>query len=426
MGKMKNVLSRRILWFKRQRMTTAAAIAAIAASAACADDVLQPTSEVDASASNSDPPSLLAADGSTLDFSSVGWELRANGSTRRYHPESIPDSRVSDIYVWERPVGTGLVRIESGTNLVGFTFNAVGKSWTLAARRDFYVADVTVADMSAFASYAPPVCEPPIPYDVSATVTRPRSRTEVSWEAADGCHTGYNIHVSNTADFSDQKTEYQRNLPSQKSVSINHSLNGGWSAEATTLYYRVLSTARGSSNPPRSEWSEVLAVIHPTVRNEPPEATGPGFYRSVEPVLEGDILAYNLAKPDGLDRQRIYYSVMRREGIRDQVTSASSSYYIDPETTATDIVEFGADRIKQLQLYIVDDTKVEAVRDTIFVEFRDTWNPGSATWRWRDTVVIHEGVCDRTRRIAEQVLFWSGVRNPLSFFEGDLESLLSG
>ena len=272
MGKLQDVLSRRILWFKKQRLfTAAAAAAAIAVVMSCNDTVMEPRSDGFTSNAVAGDVTSQVADSETVDFNSVAWEYRVNGNTHRYYPTSSPDSRITDVHVWIRnpgdESGTGKLAVDSGDDLADATFLAVGKSWTLSAhpsRNNRYNADVTAADLPVFGTYSPVCDDLPVPRGLSATLTDPRVSTELAWEAAEGCHTGYNIQLSNTLAFSDQKTEYQRNQPSQKSVVINHSLNGGWSAEASTLYYRVLSTQRGSSNPPRSAWSEVLAVDFPS------------------------------------------------------------------------------------------------------------------------------------------------------------------
>ena len=124
----------------------------------------------------------------------------------------------------------------------------------------------------------------------------------------------------------------------------------------------------------------------------------------VEPK-EGDTLTYKIV-PNSAPRVSVTlsYSVRSLDGVSDVA---------HPDGQA--VLPAGATSLS-LTFPILDDTEIEPPRDTLVMTLRDVVRGGETI----DTLVIREGVCDRTGRVKGQIMFWLGYRDPMNSLKPDV------
>ena len=140
----------------------------------------------------------------------------------------------------------------------------------------------------------------------------------------------------------------------------------------------------------------------------PVTVASPAMFRlEVTPIepAEGDTLTYTIVadSPPRVPVQ-LSYSLRSLDGVPD-VT--------DPDGDVT--FAAGATSLS-LTFPILDDTDIEPPRDTLVMTLRDVVRGSAAI----DTVLLKEGVCDRTPVVRNQIIFWAGYRDPMDVLEPDV------
>ncbi|WP_419165118.1 Ig-like domain-containing protein [Candidatus Palauibacter sp.] len=132
-------------------------------------------------------------------------------------------------------------------------------------------------------------------------------------------------------------------------------------------------------------------------------------------VLEGSSVRYAIGPNTSEDRTNVSYRIAYpRGGIGEQVRGPASP---SSSTAITGNITVPPGSTGSLSFTVLDDAIIDPPRDTILVHLTD------GTDRFLDTVVVKEGVCDRSEPVMSQILFWApgSYRKVGSVLEPDLD-----
>lgn len=240
----------------------------------------------------------------------------------------------------------------------------------------------------------------------------PGYQNKLTWEGVtEGC-SFQGFYLYGTNDRNDWGGPMSLASSSRSSLDPR-TLSSTSSGIADTRYYRIQAIVSGSTSNPFSE----VTVTQPSDDvNAPPEATGPGIFRADVAFREGDRIRYRIRRPPGTAGSVRYEAKLLGGSFKEELTSIPSgtSTYFRGDVLNGFITgsTLGSDNEHEISFYVVDDSKIEALRDTLVLEVYNS----SKSYHYTDTLVVYEGICDRAPPIRDQILFWTGYRDFLRGF----------